>query len=98
VLTVQVQARGRGRADGVVALRAADAGVRRDAGAWLLSGVARRGEAMWFRVEHATRDELVGIAVLVRRDDASFAEVGFTCVGRDREERAVWSLVRPDVR
>ena len=134
--------------DGVVALRAADVGARSDAGPWLLSGVARRGEVMWFRVEHRTRTELVGVAVLVRRDGASFAEVGyapvaaaggrgfarpalrlvaraafeelgltrletriggrddlivaalrkvgFTRVGRDREDRSVWSLVRGD--
>jgi RimJ/RimL family protein N-acetyltransferase len=134
--------------DGVVALRAADAGVRTDAGPWLLPGVARRGEVIWFRVEHRTRADLVGVAALVRRARASFEEVGyapvaaaggrgfarsarrllartafeglglsrletriggrddlivaalrkvgFTCVGRHREDRSVWSLVRGD--
>jgi RimJ/RimL family protein N-acetyltransferase len=147
---VQVQASGRAPADGVVVLRATDAGARRDAGPWLLSGAARRGEAMWFEVRDALRDESVGVAVLVRRAGAAVAEVGyapgagagargfagaalyvvarrafgelglarletrtrerddllvatlrgigFTCVGRDRDKRFVWSLVPRELR
>jgi RimJ/RimL family protein N-acetyltransferase len=136
--------------EGVVALRVTDADVRRDAGPWLMAGAARRGDAIWFRVEDAGRDEPVGVAVLVRPDGAPSAEVGyapgvaagargfagaalhlvarrafeelgisrletrtrerddllvamlrgvgFTCVGHDRDNRFVWSLVPRDLR
>jgi RimJ/RimL family protein N-acetyltransferase len=147
---VQVQAIGRAPADGVVALRVTDADARREAGPWLMSGATRRGEAIWFAVEDAVRNEPVGVAVLVRPDGAPSAEVGyapgaaagargfagaalhliarrafeelsisrletrtrerddllvamlravgFTCVGHDRDNRFVWSLVPRDLR
>jgi RimJ/RimL family protein N-acetyltransferase len=147
---MHVQASGLAPEGGAVALRAAEPEVRGDAGPWLMSGAARRGEAMWFEVQHAVGEEPVGVAVLVRPDGAPSAavgyapraaagarglagatlhlvartafeqlvisrletrtrerddllgamlrSVGFTCVGHDRDNRFVWSLVSRDLR
>jgi RimJ/RimL family protein N-acetyltransferase len=74
---MHVQASGPAPDEGGVALRAAGLDVRRGAGPWLMSGAARRGAAIWFAVEDAVRDELVGVAVLVRPDGAPSVEVGY---------------------